>query len=1199
MKRFIAFTLSLALAFSSVTPVFAQEEGDGGPISLEPNAPIVNNDVSDDKVSKPDDEVSVEDPESSGANSEISLLADGLISSQEELYAALNGGSGVYTLAEDITLTEPYVANPDLSVDDNIVIVGDGHSITINGGDWATDYMLGERPNTAGVLFQSIAFKIDGSVTKTAAIQTGYRYNNITLTLTNFSGVAIEGISSNSSDFTVQATVTGPSFAFGKITESGILSDVDISQVDAAADFSLARDVNGKVQDIVYTGSFKTQGDACINLISQTAGATAVVEDVTFLNPLSADLARFRIVDQMNTGAHFTNIVLPEFLSDTMIFESFYRTLVDGPVGSIDVYVLTESMRSNCVLDTSKMSVSGLYTKPVYSLKFSDMTVGTMYTQALNLTSDQASAFWDSSRLKVTGITDGSMAYELRTSGDSYELCMTLNSDTQTGGYITMNTYYDGYYKYPNVYGMWERVNTPCQIPYEIQVTWTRGAVPVSDINAVYPAGDGSTTMAFSHKTFAWQASVIPATSTFPIVAGTMTPDVISVDGNVVTMLKPGYAVLTYTAGEFYEEVGFMIESTPEYEWEQKVLSIVTPITLQMESELLALKSELEELNRAELSASTVDLFNSYLEQLQALIDGQPYKQVELLIDALPEVEYVALSHEQQINQAKAAYDALEPDQKAKVSSDRVTKLEDVCERLQELKDHKLSVETVLKAIEDLPNPADVLPEHEAIINQVAQQLADLDNAAGGTESGIPQDARTKLSDCQKAITAWKNAEADADALHARVTGLPPLSEVTLSTKEIVDGIKEDWDSATEKVKYFLDKKYANDLTTLQKYYDRIAELEDEEFKKIAEDWNKRVLELDVGSITLASQPIVDGLQSEYDGFNEVTKKYVTQQALSRLKQLQDKLSALQLEADTREAEKVIQLIEKLPAKDKVALTDEERLTEARTAHDALTEAQKKLVSNYTKLTEDEAELVALKKAKPTADAFEKEVSNLPAKDKLTLESFKLVQSLYKKFLEFDEYVIRCLADSTKLKIVELYNETVKMANAVIKSSTYDFTMKGLIGVNPKLDVKMPVVDKDVSTYTSIKTKLEQDSGKELLVLYQMNLSGGVDGNPFSTVEVTFPVPTFYNDHTDVGLVEYDAASGKINYVKPEIVTIDGQQYFKYNTAQAGYVGVVAAKKSFAWIYSFFGRSIVSISYTDLDSYDTTPGKVNPVMGDL
>lgn len=1199
MKRFIAFTLALVLAFSSAVPVFAQEEGAGGPISLEPNAPVVTNDVSDDKVSKPDDEISVEDPESLGTNSGISLFTDTTISSQDELYAALNGGSGVYTLDQDITLTSPYVANPDLSVKDNIVIVGNGHSIVITGGEWSADYMLGARPSTFGVLFQDITFRIDGNITKIAAIQTGYRYNNVTLTLTNFSGVAIEGISSNSSAFTVEASVVGPSFVFGEITASGILSNVDISRVDAHTDFSLAQIVNGTVRDVIYTGSLKTYGDACINLISQVAGATAVVEDVTFLNPLAADFARFRIVDQMNTGAHFTNIVLPEFLSDTMIFENFYRTLVDGPVGSIDVYVLAESMRSNCVLDTSKISVSGLYMKPVYSLEFSDMTVGTVYTKALDLTSDQASAFWDSSRLRVTGITDGSMTYELRTAGGSYELCMTLNSDTQTGGYITMNTYHDGYYKYPNVYGMWEQVSTPCQIPYEIQVTWTRGAVPVSDINAAYPAGDGSTVMAFSHRPFAWQAYVIPATSTFPIVAGTKTPDIISVDGNVVTMLKPGFAVLTYTAGDFYKEVSFVIDSTIEYEWEQRVLDIVPPITLQMESDLLALKTELDGLNRADLSESTLNLFNSYLDQLQVLIDSQPYKQVESLIDALPEAEYVALSHEQQINQAKAAYDALASDQKSEVSSDRVTKLEDVCARLQALKDHRTSVETVLRAIEDLPNPSDVLPEHEAIINQAAQQLADLDNAAGGTESGIHQDARTKLSDCQKAITAWKSAEADADALHARVIGLPPLSEVTLSTKEIVDGIKEDWDSATEKVKYFLDKKYADDLVTLQKYYDRITELEEEEFKKTAEAWNAHVLSLDVGSITLASRTTVDELQSEYDGFNEVTKKYVTQQALSRLKQLQDKLSTLQFQVDTREAEKVIQLIEKLPEKDKVVLNDEVKLKEARAAYEALTEAQKKLVSNYTKLTENEAELAALEKAKSTAEAFEKEVSNLPSKDKLTLESFKLVQSLHKKFLEFDEYVIRCLADSTKLKIVELYNETVKMANAVIQSTTYGFTMKGLIGVSPKLYVKMPVVDKDVSTYTSVKSKLEQDSGKELLVLYQMDLSGGVDGNPFSTVEVTFPVPTFYNDHTDVGLVEYDAASGKINYVKPEIVTIDGQQYFKYNTAQADYVGVVAAKKSFAWIYSFFGRSIVSISYKDLDSYNTTPGKVNPVMGDL
>lgn len=1199
MKRLVAFTLALVLAFSSVTPVFAQDETGDGPISLEPNAPVVNNDVSG---NKPEDDSPVPENLDEGPtpdDQEEPQIKS--VSNQQELYEALDGDGGVYNITADLVLTTPFVSKAESKPASQIVFVGNDHKIQIDGANCGGTYMLGARETDDGIMFQATEFVLNGTVNGIAAIESGYSFNTCVFSAKDAIGTFVQTLDKSSASNDVEVVNAGEFSVFGTVSPDANLSMTKVTSLSTDGKFALIDSLQGTLYELVYTGQVSTGTSGLINLVANTVGSTASISRVTFVSPVTSDSARFKIAGEVDSGATFEDIVLPEFIGNTMNFLGFCDTIVPGSKGSVEIYILPESMRDACNIDTSLMNVTGLVQAASYSLQFPAMTVSTAYAKSIPLTADQAAAYWDPSRTNVTGVEPGDLSYELRSSeSGGYEWVLTLNVDSIEGGSFQANSYTDGYYFYPNAYGMWEQVTTPCKIPFTINVYWTRGEIPVKDITVNYPSQDNTTSVAMSHNSFAWQASLVPSTATATITASIVSGnDVIKLEGNLITPLKPGSATISFTAGDVYKEVTFTVDSTPEYEWEQEVKAIQTPITLDSEVTLKALQEQLESLNRDLIDTDVVDLFNSYVQQLNELINNQPYKVVEAMIDSLPEEQYLALSHESQVNAAKSAYDALEAGQKELVSPERVAKLEALLTKLEELKKHQASVDSVIAAIEALPNPEDVKLEHEGVVNAAVTDLAQLDSAAGGTDAGVPAASREKLANCEKAIQDWYTAEDDANALHARVTALPPLSEVTLETKLDVDAIKADWNAANEKVAYFLKLKYSNDLTTLQKYYDRIAELQDEEYKKIAEDWNSRVVAVDLPTLTIASEPVVVGLQEEYNGFNDVTKKYVSQQALSHLEELKTKIAALKLEEDTRKAEEVINAIKKLPEKDKVTLEDETAISEARKSYDSLTDSQKKLVSNYKTLTDDEAEIEALKKAKTTADAFEKEVVNLPTKDNLTLESFKLVQSLYKKFLDFDQHVLRCLADSTKVKIVELYNETVKMANATIKSSTYDFTMKGLIGVNPKLDVKMPAVDKDTSTYTSVKSKLESDSGKELLMLYQMTLSGGVDGNPFTTVEVTFPVPTFYNDHTDVGLVEYDADSGKINYVKPEIVTINGQQYFKYNTDQADYVGVVAAKKAFAWVYSFFGRKIVSVSYADLASYDTTPGKVNPVMGDL
>ncbi|MBO5070528.1 MAG: hypothetical protein J6C37_09230 [Roseburia sp.] len=118
-----------------------------------------------------------------------------------------------------------------------------------------------------------------------------------------------------------------------------------------------------------------------------------------------------------------------------------------------------------------------------------------------------------------------------------------------------------------------------------------------------------------------------------------------------------------------------------------------------------------------------------------------------------------------------------------------------------------------------------------------------------------------------------------------------------------------------------------------------------------------------IGTVTLDSEKTIEIARKAYDALTDAQKEMVTN--YEKLTIAEAKLAELKKSADMAEADKAAAnaVISKIDAIGTVTLDSEKTIEIARKAYDALTDAQKKMVTNYEKLTLAEAKLAELKLA--------------------------------------------------------------------------------------------------------------------------------------------------------------------------------------------------------------------------------------------
>ena len=215
-----------------------------------------------------------------------------------------------------------------------------------------------------------------------------------------------------------------------------------------------------------------------------------------------------------------------------------------------------------------------------------------------------------------------------------------------------------------------------------------------------------------------------------------------------------------------------------------------------------------------------------------------------------------------------------------------------------------------------------------------------------------------------------KGPDAKDTAAAKEVTEkIDAIGEVTLESEGAIKEARTAYDALTDTQKALVTNK-----DVLEKAENTWKELKDAKDKADAADAAaaKEVTEkIDaIGEVTLESEDAIKEARTAYDALTDtqkalVTNKDVLEKAENTWKELKDAKD----KADAADAAAAKEVTEKINAIGDVTLKSEDAIKEARTAYDALTDAQKELVSNKDVLEKAESTLKELKDAKDADDA--------------------------------------------------------------------------------------------------------------------------------------------------------------------------------------------------------------------------------------
>ena len=364
--------------------------------------------------------------------------------------------------------------------------------------------------------------------------------------------------------------------------------------------------------------------------------------------------------------------------------------------------------------------------------------------------------------------------------------------------------------------------------------------------------------------------------------------------------------------------------------------------------------------------------------------------QVENVKNKIDGIGEVTLSSSSTIKAARSAYNALTADQKKQVTNYDVLqkaeselsdlqKADAVVTKIKNIGTVTLKSESKIKqartAYNKLTDKQKTLVTNYNVLEKAEKDLADL-KAADQVSKNITnigtvtlesedviKEARTAydaLTDAQKELVSNKDvlekAEKDladlkaADQVSKNITN---IGTVTLESEDAIKEARTAYNALTDAQKELVSNK-----DVLEKAEKDLADL------KAADQVSKNIA--NIGTVTLESEDVIKEARTAYDALTDaqkelVSNKDVLEKAESTLKELQDAKAA-----DVKAAEEVIN---KISAIGDVTLESEDAIKEARAAYDALTDAQKELVSNKDVLEKAETTLKELKDAKDADDA--------------------------------------------------------------------------------------------------------------------------------------------------------------------------------------------------------------------------------------
>jgi len=472
-----------------------------------------------------------------------------------------------------------------------------------------------------------------------------------------------------------------------------------------------------------------------------------------------------------------------------------------------------------------------------------------------------------------------------------------------------------------------------------------------------------------------------------------------------------------------------------EKDYVKAMIAAVEPITgddadITRINAAKAAYNALTEAQKAELEADRQqamgDDYKDVLSELEDAEKKHEEEQVKDLIDAiLTPIDSTDAATKKAIDDAREAYDALSPEQKANVDNSEdgsgenynevlkdaekdfvkdmvsnIAKPDSATQTQDELDDIKDAIDAAKEAYDALTDeekeelaadpatdPAKALDElnDEYAEETVKEMVAAIDNPDADTQDteaidkikdaiDAAQDAYDNLTDKQKEDLAKDPTTDPAEKLEAledkyeeeavkdMIKNIPDMSG-DMTDEEIKDA-KEAIDAAREAYDALSDEQKANVDAAKDP---TTGENYDDMLEEAEVDVVEKMIEALPDDISTADKDAIDEAREAYEKLSPDQKAAVDKDDLDKLEEAEEKYAEEKDKEDTAAANAVTSAINKLPSADNVKLSDKDAIEAARKAYNSLTADQKKKVSAATlkKLTDAEA---ALKKLQDEAN---------------------------------------------------------------------------------------------------------------------------------------------------------------------------------------------------------------------------------------
>lgn len=340
------------------------------------------------------------------------------------------------------------------------------------------------------------------------------------------------------------------------------------------------------------------------------------------------------------------------------------------------------------------------------------------------------------------------------------------------------------------------------------------------------------------------------------------------------------------------------------------------------------------------------------------------------------------------------------------------------------------------KVVEDFTNdvnsiPSDLSWENYETIKAMKEAY---DNMTDAQKALLDQEIVEKMNDAYETSEGlYQQRKEDEKVAQGVVNKIDAIGEVDLSSGGVIEEARKAYDSLTDTQKAIVDPSILNKLVEAEKQYDMLV-AKDKADKEAVAGFVALVNKIP-DEITLSDSSVIEAARKGYDALTADQKKMVNASDLSKLTGAENAYQVLVTqEADKAEAQKVMDLINKLPAE--VSLEDETAINAARSAYSGLSERQKGYVDSValTRLEQAEQKIAEIKlqnkEDSEAASEVEAAINQIPSevtlKDETTINA---AQNLYNALTDQQKALVA--AESVqKLESAQKSLQTLKQEQA-------------------------------------------------------------------------------------------------------------------------------------------------------------------------